>query len=334
MTPAFALCPRRHPLVTFWFQGQSFPQPDYNPYFVPNPRMVSQVSTDLKAHLAALFASALEEVAPANHGGAIVLDRPKQAGHGDYACSIALQLAKPLKRNPREIAQALGQRIARFARSGQGGGGWRRVRQLVPEARRQSSASSARSWSRATHFGRIHMGRDQKVQVEFVSANPTGPLHVGHGRGAAYGASLANVLAAAGFDVTREFYVNDAGRQMDILALSTWLRYLELQEVVVAFPSNAYQGDYVREMAAGIAAAHGTRYVRGAHQVLDGVPPLEDDPEAHLDALIANAKKVLGRGLRIRARLCAHRAARRLPQRSARIRCDVRPLVLGALAVR
>jgi arginyl-tRNA synthetase len=75
--------------------------------------------------------------------------------------------------------------------------------------------------------------------VEFVSANPTGPLHVGHGRGAAYGASLANVLAAAGFHVTREFYVNDAGRQMDILALSTWLRYLELQGVLVAFPPNA-----------------------------------------------------------------------------------------------
>jgi arginyl-tRNA synthetase len=88
------------------------------------------------------------------------------------------------------------------------------------------------------------------VQVEFVSANPTGPLHVGHGRGAAYGASLSSLLDFAGFEVTREYYVNDAGRQMDILALSTWLRYLELFGIDHPFPPNAYQGDYVRDMAA------------------------------------------------------------------------------------
>src|SRR3990170_2485061 len=109
---------------------------------------------------------------------------------------------------------------------------------------------------RGVAYGRSGTGRQKKVQVEFVSANPTGPLHVGHGRGAAFGASLANVLAAAGFDVQREFYVNDAGRQMDILALSTWLRYLEQGGTRVAFPANAYQGNYVSQMAQQIRTAH------------------------------------------------------------------------------
>jgi arginyl-tRNA synthetase len=142
------------------------------------------------------------------------------------------------------------------------------------------------------------------VQVEFVSANPTGPLHVGHGRGAAYGASLANVLAAVGFDVSREYYVNDAGRQMDILALSTWLRYLEQAGQHVEFPPNGYQGDYVRAMAAGLTATHGARLVRTAVEVTAGAPGLPtaeraDDEasaqrETHLDALIDAAKRLLG----------------------------------------
>ena len=105
-------------------------------------------------------------------------------------------------------------------------------------------------------YGTGLLGQGKKVLVEFVSANPTGPLHVGHGRGAAYGASLANVLTAAGFDVTREFYVNDAGRQMDILALSTWLRYLELCGEAGPRPAIAYHGGYVRSMARAIAPDH------------------------------------------------------------------------------
>ncbi len=143
-------------------------------------------------------------------------------------------------------------------------------------------------------YGKNALGRKKKVQIEFVSANPTGPLHVGHGRGAAFGASLANVLAAAGFDVAREYYVNDAGRQMDILALSTWLRYLALAGEAVPFPPNAYQGDYVCDMAHQILAAHDKRYVRPAAQVVAGVPDVATDAEAHLDGLIANAKRLLG----------------------------------------
>jgi arginyl-tRNA synthetase len=147
---------------------------------------------------------------------------------------------------------------------------------------------------RGTRFGMLALGRQKKVQVEFVSANPTGPLHVGHGRGAAFGASLANILDAAGFVVTREYYVNDAGRQIDILALSTWLRYLDLTGEQVPFPPNAYQGDYVRAMARSLLSARGTQYVRPVAEVLAGIPDANTEPEGRLDALIARAKVLLG----------------------------------------
>ncbi len=157
-------------------------------------------------------------------------------------------------------------------------------------------------------FGCSQAGGGSSVQVEFVSANPTGPLHVGHGRGAAYGACISNILDAAGYVVTREYYVNDAGRQMDILALSTWLRYLDLAGVALAFPSNAYQGDYVRTMAGKLRARDGDRYARPASEVESTSVKLlvharrhvgadgDDvgDAEQTLDALIATAKSLLG----------------------------------------
>jgi len=254
--------------------------------------MSAQPPPDLKAHLAALFAEALAQVAP-GASGVVALERPRQAEHGDFACNLALQMAKPLKRNPREIAQALVSALPPspvLDRAEIAGAGFINL-YLKPDAKR---GVIAQVLTRGDAYGAGQYGAGKKVQVEFVSANPTGPLHVGHGRGAAYGASLADVLAAAGFAVTREFYVNDAGRQMDILALSTWLRYLELQGVVVAFPPNAYQGEYVREMGAAIAAAHGKRFVRAAERITDDIPLLEADAEAHLDALIARAKRLLG----------------------------------------
>lgn len=253
----------------------------------------SYSSAALKAHLTALFATAVEQVAPGQPAASIVLERPKLTEHGDFACSVAMQLAKPLKRNPRDIAQALLQALPispAVDKAQIAGAGFINLF-LKPSAKQQVVTEVLAS---GQHFGAIAFGQGRKAQVEFVSANPTGPLHVGHGRGAAYGASLANVLAKAGFAVTREYYVNDAGRQMDILALSTWLRYLELQGVIVPFPPNAYQGDYVRDMAATIAAAHGKRYIRAAEQILDDVPLVDTDAEAHLDGLIANAKQLLG----------------------------------------
>lgn len=259
----------------------------------------------LKEHLANLLEQAVADILPGQQA-VIELERPKSADHGDFACSIAMRLAKPLKKNPRELAQAIVGALPHsdlIERTEIAGAGFINLK-LKPAA-----------WAgivRAIHdqgarFGHGNLGKGQSIQVEYVSANPTGPLHVGHGRGAAYGASLANVLEAAGYEVTREYYVNDAGRQMDILALSAWLRYLELQGILVPFPSNAYQGEYVREMAQAIFREHGDRYMHDPSRILDGVPARPDselveggDPqakaqnEAHLDGLIAAAKKLLG----------------------------------------
>ena len=248
---------------------------------------------DIKARLAELLCAALKNVAPDQINTSIVLELPKLAQHGDYACNVALQLAKVLQRAPREIAAQL---IAALPASPYlekaeiAGAGF--INLFLTRSFKQGIVNHI--LQAGADYGKSGLGRNKKVQVEFVSANPTGPLHVGHGRGAAFGASLANVLAAAGFDVTREYYVNDAGRQMDILALSTWLRYLQLAGEAVPFPPNAYQGDYVRDMARQILAAHDKRYVRPAAQVVAGVPDAAADAEAHLDGLIANARRLLG----------------------------------------
>lgn len=247
---------------------------------------------DLKTHLTQLLAEALSVVAPET-SAPIELERPKQAQHGDYACNLAMQLAKPLRRNPREIANALLESLPSspyVAKAEIAGAGF--INFYLHAATKQQVVIQILNAGK--NFGRGNVGQGKKVQVEFVSANPTGPLHVGHGRGAAFGASLAKVLDAAGYAVTSEYYVNDAGRQMDILALSTWLRYLDLNGINVPFPSNAYQGDYVRNMAQQIHLAHKDRYVHQPWTVLQDVPDIETAPDAHLDGLIANAKKLLG----------------------------------------
>jgi arginyl-tRNA synthetase len=268
----------------------------YNPFFPEFTRMAAEsirMAADIRSELTALLRSALQSVAPDSAGADILLERPKQATHGDFASNLALQLAKPLKRNPREIA---GRLVAELppsplvARAEVAGAGFINFT-LAPAARLQAVHAAL---AQGDDFGRSRQGAGRKVQVEFVSANPTGPLHVGHGRGAAYGASLASLLDFAGWQVSREFYVNDAGRQMDILALSTWLRYLELHGSTLPFPGNAYQGGYVRDMAAAIHEAHGARYRREAAHVLDGAPDAASNAEGHLDALIANAKRLLG----------------------------------------
>ncbi|MGC2456730.1 MAG: arginine--tRNA ligase [Gallionellaceae bacterium] len=252
---------------------------------------------NFKSHVESLFAQALHAVAP-EQTLTIVLERPKQSQHGDYACNLAMQLAKSLKRSPRDIAQAL---LAAFPPSDVvekaeiAGAGFINV--FLTVAAKQSVVHAVlRS---GTDYGRVDLGAGRKVQVEFVSANPTGPLHVGHGRGAAYGASLSNVLDAAGYKVTREYYVNDAGRQMDILALSTWLRYLALHGVNIPFPSNAYQGDYVAGMALQISVAHGAKFVHTVFETMNAelvadLLAANNDADAYLDALIANAKRLLG----------------------------------------
>ncbi|MDR1854592.1 MAG: arginine--tRNA ligase [Azoarcus sp.] len=261
------------------------------------------MSADPKIPLTSLLRDALKSVAPDHADVAILLERPRQAGHGDFATNLAMQLAKALKRNPRELAALLLAELPAsplVEKAEVAGAGF--INFTLAAGAKTAVVGEAlalgKDWGRGAAKG-------VKAQVEFVSANPTGPLHVGHGRGAAYGASLAEVLAFAGYDVSREYYVNDAGRQMDILALSTWLRYLALFGVEVEFPPNAYQGDYVVEMARDLRVAHGERFshYRAADVLADtpGLPPAERDDkdakaqrEAHLDALIANAKRLLG----------------------------------------
>lgn len=252
---------------------------------------------NFKSHFAELFHHAASKIAPPDLALHVELARTKQARHGDYSCNLAMQLAKPLHKNPREIAALLIDALpfSPFLEKIEiAGAGFINLflkisaKQQLPYYVLQHGSS----------FGRRNIGTGKKIQVEFVSANPTGPLHVGHGRGAAFGASLANILTAAGFTVTREYYVNDAGRQMDILALSTWLRYLQLNGYTIPFPNNAYQGEYVRDMAQLIVKAHGKRYVHQPNQLLQDLSSATSkadiDEEEQLNQWIASAKKILG----------------------------------------
>jgi arginyl-tRNA synthetase len=229
----------------------------------------------------------------------ITIDRTRDPQHGDFASNLALMLAKPAKANPRQLAEKLiaalpqDASIVKVELAGPGfinffidpTAQYQIIRQIHDEGR---------------EFGLSDVGAGNKVQVEFVSANPTGPLHVGHGRGAAYGSVVADLLQAVGFDVHREYYVNDAGRQMDILATSIWLRYLEDCGEVVHFPSNGYRGEYVREIAGDIHKNANNEYRRPVELVFEDIPPDEPaggDKEEHIDALIARAKTLLGASL-------------------------------------
>lgn len=226
----------------------------------------------------------------------IEITRTKDATHGDWACNVAMRLAKPAKKNPREIAQLIIDHLptADFLEKVDiAGPGF--INFFVNAETSLSVIDKV--LEQADRYGRSTIGEGKKVQVEFVSANPTGPLHVGHGRGAAYGAAVADLLDAVGFEVHREYYVNDAGRQMDILATSIWLRYLELVGREFAFPINGYKGDYVFDIAATLHRMHGEKYDAAVADVFDKVSadePDGGDKEKHIDDLIASARKILG----------------------------------------
>ena len=232
---------------------------------------------------------------------AFVIERTRNPEHGDYATNVAMLLAKPLRRNPRELAQAI---VATLPRSQHieavdvAGPGFINFR--LNATCRQGAVR--RVLDLGERYGWQPEGSRESITLEFVSANPNGPLHVGHGRGAAYGASLAAVKEAAGHTVQREYYVNDAGRQMDILAVSVWVRYLELGGVNVRFPDNGYQGDYVVEIARALRAREGDGLLHKAMEVEADLPPdasqgteeAPGDKEKHVDALIARARALLG----------------------------------------
>ncbi|WP_018954802.1 arginine--tRNA ligase [Thioalkalivibrio sulfidiphilus] len=255
----------------------------------------------MKDQLQALIEQAIDALRqdgtlPGDAAVDVQVTRTKDKAHGDFATNVALQLAKPARKKPRDVAEAIVARLPEsglVARTEIAGPGF--INLFLGEQAKLSVIATIRE--QGERYGRSQLGAGKKVQVEFVSANPTGPLHVGHGRGAAYGAAVADLLEAVGFDVHREYYVNDAGRQMDILATSVWLRYLELTGVELPFPTNAYRGDYVYDIAATLHREHGDHYKREAAEILDGLPPDEPDggdKEAYIDAMIARAKELLG----------------------------------------
>jgi arginyl-tRNA synthetase len=219
----------------------------------------------------------------------------KEASQGDFASNIALTLAKSAGMAPRVLAEAIVEQLpphSSIDRVEVAGPGF--INFFV--ASDTSHAVLLRIREQGDRFGASALGQGQKIQVEFVSANPTGPLHVGHGRGAAFGATLANLLAFVGYDVQKEYYVNDAGRQMHILATSVWLRYLELCGETIAFPSNGYQGDYVWDIAATLHRENAERLRKAAEQAFAKVcaDAPQGDKEKHIDDLIVNAQHLLG----------------------------------------
>jgi arginyl-tRNA synthetase len=213
---------------------------------------------DAKTHLAGLFQDALKAVAPEAAGTEIHFEKPRDPAHGDLATNIAMQLARRLKRNPRQVAEALlaqlrtrvDDEVDSLEIAGAGFINIRLKQSTKTQVVRTILAAGA-------GFGRSDAGKGQKVQVEFVSANPTGPLHVGHGRQAALGDALAALLEAQGYAVTREFYYNDAGAQIQNLALSVQARAKGHAPGGAGWPADGYAGDYIREIAEAFAAGNG-----------------------------------------------------------------------------
>jgi len=260
----------------------------------------------VKEHLEELLAQSLlhlqrEGVLPADTEPEIQLERTRSPEHGEFASNLAMVLAKPASMAPRELAQLIIDRIPRSRQVDRmeiAGPGFINfflqscaLTGVIKDVLRQ----------RETYGQLLRAGRN-RVTLEYVSANPTGPLHVGHGRGAAYGASLAGILVAAGYEVQREYYVNDNGRQMDILALCVWLRYLELCGENVGFPDNGYRGEYIYDIARIVRVDHGDKWRFTRLEVEDGLPPsLEQggEGEAYLDALINRARSLLEEGYQV-----------------------------------
>ena len=225
-----------------------------------------------------------------------VIERTRSREHGDYACNVAMLLAKVCGKPPRALAEAIAGAIPRSQHiEGVDVAGPGFINFRLNAACRISTVR--RVFEQGDRYGWQPEDSRGSVTVEFVSANPNGPLHVGHGRGAAYGASLANLLEAAGHTVQREYYVNDAGRQMDILGVSVWLRYLELCGEAVRFPDNGYKGDYVVEIARELRSEVGDAFRHSAIEAARDLPADESeggDKELHVDALIARCRELLG----------------------------------------
>ena len=249
--------------------------------------MKSRIESLLRQSVTALQS---QQILPDEEIKAIQIDRTKDVAHGDFASNLPLTLAKQARMKPRDLADKIvaclpsSAMISKVEIAGPGfinftvkKSAWLAIIDQIRNAQSQ--------------YGRSEVGKGKRVMVEFVSANPTGPLHVGHGRGAAYGDALARVLSAAGYETHSEYYVNDAGRQMDILALSVWLRYLQKQGVETAFPENGYQGDYVNDIAAQMAENSVVDLTVDTSELFNTLP---EDKDQSIDILVLRMKEKLG----------------------------------------
>ena len=231
----------------------------------------------------------------------VQVERCRDRKYGDFACNIALMLSKSSDRPARELAQQIvdvipeSPKIARIDIAGPGFINFllaeNAIVQVVEEILKLGD-----------DYGRSITGKGKRVHIEFVSANPTGPLHVGHGRSAAYGACVANLLTAVGYQVHREYYVNDSGRQMRILALSVWLRYLQSFDVSIELPNKAYQGDYIVDIARALKQQYDDAYVKSDSDITDLIPKnlskddlSKEDIEKRIDAYVDAMIKLIGR---------------------------------------
>ncbi len=265
---------------------------------------MSKVPNTLKQSLISLLAKALEQYAAGFTDKEISqqisklpvhIERARDTKFGDFASNVAMMLTKIAKQKPRDIAEAIiaalpeNELIQECSIAGPGFINFR----LKSEVFHQELHSIIKS---AENYG-SQESNGLKVLVEYVSANPTGPLHVGHGRHAAYGASVCNLLKAAGYVVHGEYYVNDAGRQMQILATSTWLRYLELLGLDFVFPANGYKGDYIIDIAKSLQTTHADKFKTDVATLLKGLPadePDGGDKDKYIDALAIRTKELIG----------------------------------------
>lgn len=252
----------------------------------------------MKDAVAELFEQALDQlitqgIIDAVDRKPVQIENTRDPAHGDLATNVAMMHSKAAKIAPRALAELFLKQLPPsdiISAIGIAGPGFINVRL----AKGAAFEPVSRCLSEQEQFG-LHQATKERVQVEYVSANPTGPLHVGHGRGAAYGATLVNLLKARGHQVEAEYYVNDAGRQMNILAVSVFIRYLEEAGESVAFPSAGYQGDYITDLGASLFQNAGNSLQVSFDTLTKGIPiDSENTKDAHIDGLIQNAKASLG----------------------------------------
>ncbi len=267
----------------------------------------------MKQHLEHLLQTALKQMLATGELLAIPafvqVEPTKDRQHGDFATNIAMILAKPTQKKPCDIAERIIQMLpaSPFIEKVEiAGPGFINI--FV--ATQALNDVVVRILREKENFARSKMGREKRVLVEFVSSIPTGPLHIGHGRLAVFGAVIANLLQEVGFLVFREYYINDGGRQMDVLAVSIWLRYMAICGEKIQLPPNAYHGDYVTSIAQAIFAAHGRDFCVPAQQVFEHLPQHlnhHQHDNIYLDTLIKRMKSQLGERYQQIIAMGAHR---------------------------